>query len=1101
MPAQAGDSARPRDPGPPSTLADDRAASTARPGAGPAEPSTELEACGIPPTIPEPGSIPPEAGPPTSPAFPGEATAELGAWTTEADERGAPGWRPPAVSPWQAGHALGDYLLLEKLAEGGMGVVYKARQVRANRLVALKAIRAGVFATERERALFQSEVEAVASLDHPNIVPVFEVGEHQGVRWYSMKLVNGRSLQESLARFHGHHRRIARLVFQIAGAIQHAHERGVLHRDLKPSNILVDDEDGPHVIDFGLARRLAYDESQGATRTNPVGTPPYMAPEQAQGRRRAITTATDVYGLGTILYALLSGQPPFQADSPVETLQKVINEEPRPPRAIDPQINEDLETICLKCLRKDPGSRYHSARELKDDLERWLDGKPILARPVARSQRAWMWLRRHPAISALSAALVLAVTLGLAVSTWQWWRAERILMLARASEELARRHAYFAVFSQAARDWDEGNVDQVRARLTALVPGAGQSDIRGFEWHYFNWLCRTQPPALQGHSDSVLRAAFLPDGRTLASIAEDHTIRLWDGATREPVHVIAAGPSWPLALAVHPAGDVLATGSDDGLVRFWEVATGLLIRWIPAHGKSIQSLSFSPDGGVLATASEDGTVGLWDFETGRPLRVLGGPANPVLDVAFSPDGAAIAASYTDGTVRIWDAGTGRPAHALKAHETWTGRLAFSPDGRTLASASQDGMIKLWDVRSGSLIRTLARPLGQEVRCLAFSPDGGTLASAGSDRIVTLWDVLTGRAVRRFRGHGGLITDLAYSPDGKALASSCVDQLIKVWDPDRDQDAENLQAPGTSDPAQVVYRVAFSPDGRYLASASYPFPPPPRPASTIRLWDGPSGVPLRTITVAAEFVYGAAFQPGGDLMASVDSRGMVSLWEPSSGRWRGGWEAHRGKAYIGVFDRTGRLLATGGEDGQVKLWDIGSRRLLWEARAHEGAVTSLAFTPDGTLLASGGDDRAVRLWRTATGEPEHAFVGHAGRIWSLGISLDGTWLAAAAGNDILVRDLRTRRPVYRLRGHTQEALSLAFSGDGKRLVSGGADQTIRIWDMHLGHELATLRGHRAYVLSVAVRPDDRTLASGGLDGMVRLWGTRREGPISPTPGAD
>ena len=200
--------------------------------------------------------------------------------------------------------------------------------------------------------LFQSEVEAVASLDHPNIVPIFEVGEHQGIRFYSMKLIDGQSLQDRLASFRDRPRAAARLVAQTAEAIHHAHERGVLHRDLKPSNVLVDDRDQPHVIDFGLARRIVRDPAATSTLTIPAGTPQYMAPEQAQGRRREITTATDVYGLGTVLYSLLTGEPPFRGDTPVETLRQVIEEDPRRPSSWNPGLDQDLETICLKCLEK-----------------------------------------------------------------------------------------------------------------------------------------------------------------------------------------------------------------------------------------------------------------------------------------------------------------------------------------------------------------------------------------------------------------------------------------------------------------------------------------------------------------------------------------------------------------------------------------------------------------------------------------------------------------------------------------------------------------------------------------------------------------------------
>ena len=391
------------------------------------------------------------------------------------DPKAAQASQPQA---WQ-GMVLGDYELIEKLGEGGMGLVFKARQRRLNRIVALKMIRSGVLASHREIRLFQREAEAVAVLDHPNIVPIFETGVQGDLLFYSMKLITGRNLQESLARFQNQPAAIAMLVVKVADAIRHAHERGVLHRDLKPSNILVDENGEPHVIDFGLAKLLENDESTMASAGSAAGTPSYMAPEQAQGQRDQITTATDVYGLGTLLYALLTGRSPFRADTAQETIRQVIQQEPRRPRALDPQVDPDLETICLKCLEKDPRQRYASARDLAEDLERWSRGKPIVARPVSTAERLWKYARRHPWGSGMVGLLVLTFTLGSGGIVWQW----RAAVAARAgmqvalgvaqlnedaalkSEEYALHLAYAAKINLAQRDWQDAFTYAVRRRL------------------------------------------------------------------------------------------------------------------------------------------------------------------------------------------------------------------------------------------------------------------------------------------------------------------------------------------------------------------------------------------------------------------------------------------------------------------------------------------------------------------------------------------------------------------------------------------------------------------------------------------------------------
>jgi serine/threonine-protein kinase len=316
---------------------------------------------------------------------------------TSTGDRGA-GAPPDLIVTWPLADGLrrfGDYELLEELAIGGMGVIYKARQVSLNRLVALKMIRSGEFATESDVRRFRAEAETIADLDHPHIVPIYEVGEHGGYHFFSMKLLEGGTLAAHLDRYRSDPRVAAEVVAKLARAIHHAHQRGVLHRDLKPSNILVDARGEPLIADFGLAKRL--DATTDLTATGAIiGTAPYFAPELTLGRKGAVTTATDVYGLGVILYALLTGRAPFQADSFWEMIEKVKEQSPQPPRQLNPRIDVDLQTICLKCLEKDPGERYGSARDLAEDLERWLNGEMIVARPTNRRHQTWLWCR-HPA--------------------------------------------------------------------------------------------------------------------------------------------------------------------------------------------------------------------------------------------------------------------------------------------------------------------------------------------------------------------------------------------------------------------------------------------------------------------------------------------------------------------------------------------------------------------------------------------------------------------------------------------------------------------------------------------------------------------------------
>jgi tetratricopeptide (TPR) repeat protein len=339
------------------------------------------------------------------------------------------------------------YEVRRLLGRGGMGVVYEARQLSLNRLVALKLIRTGSFASESELRRFQNEAEAVAQLDHPHIVPIYEISHHRARHFFSMKLIAGTGLNHRLAGFAADPRAAARLVSTIAQAIHHAHQRGILHRDLKPANILLDEREQPQVTDFGLAKRIDGDPELTQSNTL-IGSPSYMAPEQTTRGSAGISTATDVHGLGTILYALLAGRAPFNGPTLADTLDMARTQYPEPPSRLNPRVPHDLDVICRKCLEKEPERRYQSALTLSEDLARWLRGEPILARPPSPLVRAMMWGRRNAPLAATAALALLFLIAGLAVVTWKWREAVRERARSDAVVELLTQRLFVRADSE-----------------------------------------------------------------------------------------------------------------------------------------------------------------------------------------------------------------------------------------------------------------------------------------------------------------------------------------------------------------------------------------------------------------------------------------------------------------------------------------------------------------------------------------------------------------------------------------------------------------------------------------------------------------------------